>query len=90
MNKSWLPKRNARSGRLSSHVQKSDDINVIERSDNIRVNLRTLRVTNDTSLQRALSGKIELPNGKVIVTVRKDIMDSALKRSGRKHDDKKS
>jgi hypothetical protein len=74
--KSWLPKRNAPSGRfvMAKEASNSPRTTVTESSRNagtgsVSVNLRS-----------SVSGRISLPNGQSITTVRKDVMDRALGR----------
>jgi hypothetical protein len=70
--KSWLPKRSGSTGRFLTAKEASDSprTTVVEKgSSNSGVHYRS-----------SVSGRIDLPNGQFITTVRKDVMDRALGR----------
>ena len=76
--KSWLPKRNGSSGRFltSKEAASSPRTTVTE-------NIRTAGNSSasvSANFRSNVSGRISLPNGRSITTVRKDVMDSALGR----------
>lgn len=70
--KSWLPKRNASSGRF---VTEKGDSNAPR-----TVVTEASRNSSTGQFRSSVSGRINLPNGQFITTVRKDVMDSALGR----------
>lgn len=86
--KSWLPSRNAQSGRFATTKEgMRDKTTVAESTQNGRgpdgYALSSKGKTEGRTVYRsAVSGKIELPSGRFITTVRKDVMDTALGRTG--------
>jgi hypothetical protein len=70
--KSWLPKRGSSTGHF---------VNVKRASNEPRtVVTETSRTVNSGQFRSSVSGRIDLPNGQFITTVRKDVMDRALGR----------
>jgi hypothetical protein len=70
--KSWLPKRNTSTGRFAT---------VNEARNAPRTIVTEVNPTSSTGQFRSsVSGRIDLPNGQFITTVRKDVMDRALGR----------
>lgn len=74
--KSWLPQRNASSGRfLTKKVANNAPRPAVTETVS---NPGT--VSGSVHLRSSVSGRISLPNGHSITTVRKDVMDRALGR----------
>lgn len=74
--KSWLPQRNASSGRfLTKKVASNAPRTVVTETVS-----NPSTVSGSVHLRSSVSGRISLPNGQSITTVRKDVMDRALGR----------
>lgn len=77
--KSWLPKRSAKSGQfivldVANRDGRKGVVSEGRGGDNWQGSSGLI------SYRSSVSGRIDLPNGHSITTVRKDIMDRALRR----------
>ena len=73
--KSWLPRRSASAGHFLPQAE-------VARPPRTASTDLASHVLGEKSLtvRSGVSGRIDLPNGQFITTVRKDVMDSALNR----------
>lgn len=74
---SWLPKRSTSTGRFV--VVKDDSSKEIRKLAASTLTERSNR-NGVAHTRSSVSGRIDLPNGQYITTVRKDVMDRALGR----------
>ncbi len=74
--KSWLPKRSGATGRFLTAKGTADS----PRTSAVEKNAQGDGQKTAAHYRSSVSGRIDLPNGQFITTVRKDVMDRALGR----------